>query len=374
MTVAFIVNSGSSSIKWELLDVQSAAKLRGGIVERIGESGNSPDHESAMRSILAELGDEHPAVIGHRVVHGGSVFTTATLVTDDVIAAIDGLSALAPLHNPANLAGIRAALAAFPDVPNVAVFDTAFHQTLAPDVFSYAIDAATAAKHGIRRFGFHGTSFQYVAGVAARLLGRDDAKLIVFHLGNGASVTAIHGGKSVETSMGMTPLEGLVMGTRSGDIDPGVLFHLGRAGANLDEVETLLNRRSGLLGLSGSGDMRDVQRAAASGDAGAQLALDVYHHRLRHYLGAYLVLLGGADAIVFTAGVGENSPATREATVQGLETFGIVLDGVLNEAPSKDARLVSSVHSRVAVLVVPTNEELEIARQALDVVGQLPDS
>ncbi|MBX3100329.1 MAG: acetate kinase [Salinibacterium sp.] len=374
MTVAFIVNSGSSSIKWELLDAESGAKLRGGIVERIGESGNSPDHDAAMQSILGELGDVHPSVIGHRVVHGGSVFTAATLVTDDVIAAIDELSALAPLHNPANLAGIRAALAAFPGVPNVAVFDTAFHQTLAPEAFTYAVDAATAHEHGIRRYGFHGTSYQFVSGVAARLLGRDDAKLIVFHLGNGASVAAINAGRSVETSMGMTPLEGLVMGTRSGDIDPGVLFHLGRAGATLEELDVLLNRRSGLLGLTGMRDMRDVAKAAASGDATAVLALEVYDHRLRHYLGAYLVLLGGADAIVFTAGAGENSPATRAATVRGLESFGIVLDEALNAAPSKDARFVSSADSPVAVLVVPTNEEFEIARQAAALVGLLPDS
>ena len=363
MTTAFIVNSGSSSIKWELVDVESQQKLRGGLIERV------TDHEAAMRGILEELGDAHPAVIGHRVVHGGSVFTRATLVTDEVEAAIDELSALAPLHNPANLAGIRAARAAFPGVPNVAVFDTAFHQTLAPDAYTYAIDAEVASEQGIRRYGFHGTSYQYVSRVAGELLGRDDAKLIVFHLGNGASVAAIDGGRSVETSMGMTPLEGLVMGTRSGDLDAGILFHLGRSGATLDELDTMLNRRSGLLGLSGSGDMRDVQERAAGGDEKAQLALDVYHHRLRHYLGAYLVLLGGVDAIVFTAGVGENSPATRAAAVAGLAGLGIELDESLNAERSKDARVVSSGSSRIAVLVVPTNEELEIARQAVALVS-----
>ncbi len=357
MTTAFVVNSGSSSIKWTLLDLVSG-QSRGGIVERV------TDHAEAMVGILAELGDEHPDVIGHRVVHGGAVFTAATLVTDEVEAAIERLSALAPLHNPANLAGIRAARAAFPGVPNVAVFDTAFHQTLAPEAYTYAIDADVAREHGIRRYGFHGTSYQYVSRVAAELLGRNDAKLIVFHLGNGASVAAIDSGRSVETSMGLTPLEGLVMGTRSGDLDAGVIFHLGRSGSTLDELDTLLNRRSGLLGLSGTGDMRDVQEAAAGGDEPARLALDVYHHRLRHYLGAYLALLGGADAIVFTAGVGENSPVTRAAALAGMQWLGIELDESLNATRSPEARVVSFVGSRVAVLVVPTNEELEIARQS----------
>ena len=359
MTLAFVVNSGSSSIKWELVDAESAEKVKGGLVERV------TDHESAMLGVLEELGDVHPAVIGHRVVHGGSVFTAATLVTDEVEAAIDGLSALAPLHNPANLAGIRAARAAFPGVPNVAVFDTAFHQTLAPEAYTYAIDAGVAREHGVRRYGFHGTSYQYVARASAELLGNADAKLVVFHLGNGASVAAIDAGRSVETSMGMTPLEGLVMGTRSGDLDAGILFHLGRAGSTLDELDTLLNRGSGLLGLAGSGDMRDVQSQAADGDAGALLALDVYHHRLRHYLGAYVALLGGADAIVFTAGVGENSSATRAAVVEGMAWLGVELDESLNAARSKDARVVSSRGSRISVLVVPTNEELEIARQSV---------
>ena len=358
MTTAFVVNSGSSSIKWTLVDVESG-QSRGGIVERV------TDHAEAMRGILEELGGEHPAVIGHRVVHGGSVFTSATLVTEEVERAIDELSALAPLHNPANLAGIRAARAAFPGVPNVAVFDTAFHQTLAPEAYTYAIDASVAAEHGIRRYGFHGTSYQYVARAAGELLGRDDAKLIVFHLGNGASVCAIDAGRSVETSMGMTPLEGLVMGTRSGDLDAGALFHLGRAGMALPELDALLNRSSGLLGLSGIGDMRDVQEAAEAGDEAAQAALDVYYHRLRHYLGAYLAHLGGADAIVFTAGVGENSSATRSAAVAGLGGLDIRMDESLNVVRSKEARVVSSSDSKVKILVVPTNEELEIARQAV---------
>ncbi|MEO8094391.1 MAG: acetate kinase [Pseudolysinimonas sp.] len=366
MTV-FVVNSGSSSIKWELVDAAAGETLRGGIVERIGEGGST--HADAMASILAELGDAKPVAVGHRVVHGGSVFREATLVTDEVERQIDELSALAPLHNPANLAGIRAARAAFPGVPNVAVFDTAFHQSLTPAAYTYAIDAEVAKQHGVRRYGFHGTSYRYVSGLAAELLGKPDAKLIVFHLGNGASVCAIDSGRSVDTSMGMTPLEGLVMGTRSGDIDPGALFHLGRAGLSLDELDALLNRHSGLLGLTGRGDMRDVQDSAEAGDSAAQAALDVYHHRLRHYLGAYLVLLGGADAIVFTAGVGENSPMTRAATVQGLEGFGVVLDAAANAQRATGARIVSSAGSAVKVLVVPTNEELEIARQAVALLG-----
>lgn len=359
MSTAFVVNSGSSSLKWTLIDTSSGETVRGGLVERV------TDHAEAMRGILGELGGEHPVVIGHRVVHGGSVFTAATLVTEEVEAAIEELSALAPLHNPANLTGIRAARAAFPGVPNVAVFDTAFHQTLAPEAYTYALDAGVAREQGIRRYGFHGTSYQYVSRIAGEMLGRDDARLIVFHLGNGASAAAIRAGRSVETSMGMTPLEGLVMGTRSGDLDAGILFHLGRSGATLAELDTMLNRRSGMLGLTGTGDMRDVQAAAVGGDAAARLALDVYTHRLRHYLGAYLVQLGGADAIVFTAGVGENSPETRAAALAGLDALGIRLDEALNAARSREARVVSSGDSQVAVLVVPTNEELEIARQAV---------
>ncbi|MBG6055422.1 acetate kinase [Salinibacterium sp. CAN_S4] len=371
MITAFVVNSGSSSIKWELVDVDTERRLRGGIVERIGEAGAAADHAQAMEGILGELGGEHPSVIGHRVVHGGNEFTRATLVTDEVEAAIERLAALAPLHNPANLAGIRAARAAFPGVANVAVFDTAFHQSLAPEAYTYAIDAELADAHSIRRYGFHGTSYQYVAARAASLLGRplEQLKLIVFHLGNGASVTAIDGGRSVDTSMGMTPLEGLVMGTRSGDIDAGILFHLGRAGLTLPELDTILNRRSGLLGVGGIGDMRDIQAASLAGDAAATLALDVYYHRLRHYLGAYLVQLGGADAVVFTAGVGENSAPTRAAALAGLDWLGISLDTFANNRTSRDARVISTAASAISVLVVPTNEELEIARQSIAVVA-----
>jgi acetate kinase len=254
-----------------------------------------------------------------------------------------------------------------PDVPHVAVFDTAFHQTLAPAAYTYAIDREVAEANGVRRYGFHGTSHAYVSREAASFLGRplEQLKTIVLHLGNGASVCAVDGGRSIETSMGMTPLEGLVMGTRSGDIDPAVLIHLHRsAGLGFDELDDLLNRRSGLLGLAGRGDMREVQGAADAGDEVARAALAVYRHRIRHYIGAYAAQLGGLDALVFTAGVGENSATLREQTVEGLAFLGIEVDPARNRAVSRDARLISPDGARVAVLVVPTNEELEIARQA----------
>jgi acetate kinase len=316
--------------------------------------------------------DEPLVAVGHRVVHGGERFVEPTIVTAEVERAIDELSVLAPLHNPPNLAGIRAATATFPGVPQVAVFDTAFHRTLPPAARTYAIDADLAERYGIRRFGFHGISFEYVSGEAARVLGRPlaELKLIVLHLGNGASATAVDGGRSVETSMGLTPLEGLMMGTRGGDIDPGVLVHLQRsAGFDVDELDKLLNYESGLLGLGGHGDIRDVQRAAGEDDSRAALALDVYLHRIRGYVGAYLAQLGRADAIVFTAGVGENNAAVRAGSLGGLEGFGIRIDAGRNESVSREARWISADDSTVSILVIPTNEELEIARQAVATVA-----
>jgi acetate kinase len=306
------------------------------------------------------------------VVHGGKRFFEPTIVTPLVEINIEDLAALAPLHNPANLQGIRAAKAAFPDVQHVAVFDTAFHQTLSPAAYTYAIDAALADKHRVRRYGFHGTSHKYVSEAAAAFLGRPlgDLKQIVLHLGNGASACAVDGGRSVETSMGMTPLEGLVMGTRSGDLDPAVLIHLARrAGLGIDGLDELLNRRSGLLGLSGHGDMRDVRHAAEAGDPAARLALETTVHRLKHYIGAYTALLGGLDALVFTAGIGENDRRLRAEVCDGLQTLGIRLDPERNSAESRDARVISTDDSPVAVLVVPTDEEIEIARQSLQAVG-----
>ncbi len=369
MTQVFVVNSGSSSIKYQLIDSRTENVLLSGIIDRIGEPGHAADHDDAMRIVLAALGDTREiTVVGHRVVHGGSRFTRATVVTPEVEKVIDRLSALAPLHNPANLAGIRAASAAFPGVPQVAVFDTAFHQTLSAEAYTYAIEADVAKAHGIRRYGFHGTSHKFVSDRTAAQLSRplSDLKLVIFHLGNGASVCAVDGGRSVEISMGLTPLEGLVMGTRSGDIDPAVLFHLARvAGMDSAALDDLLNRRSGLLGMTGTGDMRDARTAAAAGDEAARAGLNVYVHRLRHYLGAYLAHLGGAHAIVFTAGVGENSPETREETIRGFEWLGIEIDRARNEAPERGVRVISTDASSVTVLVVPTNEELEIARQSL---------
>ena len=373
MTQVFVVNSGSSSVKFQLIDVETSASLLSGSVDRIGEPGHAADHIAAMELVLAELGTDHSiAAVGHRVVHGGSLFASATLITPEVEVAIEDLSALAPLHNPANLLGIRAARAVLGFVPHVAVFDTAFHQTMPAEAYTYAIDAALAEKYGVRRYGFHGTSHKYVSERAAAFLDRplESLRTIVLHLGNGASITAIDGGKSIDTSMGLTPLQGLVMGTRSGDLDPAVLVHLHRqAGLSVDELDDLLNKRSGLLGLTGSGDMRDVQIAAANGSSPALAALAVWRHRMRHYLGAYIALLGGVDAVVFTAGVGENSALLRRRSLAGLEFLGIAIDDDANELESRAERRISPVGSAVEVLVIPTNEELEIARQTLELVS-----
>lgn len=373
MSQIFVVNSGSSSIKYQLVDVETEEAVLSGLIEKIGEPGSDvPDHEAGMRKVLDSLGTGHDiAAVGHRVVHGGAVFESATLIDESVERQIDELSALAPLHNPANLLGIRAARKALPDVPQVAVFDTAFHHTLPAAAYTYAIDADLASKHSVRRYGFHGTSHKYVSEQTALFLDRPLAELrtIVLHLGNGASVAAIDGGVSVETSMGMTPLEGLVMGTRSGDIDAAVLIHLHRqAGLDFDELDTLLNRGSGLLGLTGNGDMRDVQEDASNGDAVAEAALAVYRHRIRRYIGAYIAHLGGLDALVFTAGVGENNNLLRRRTLAGLEFLGINIDVDRNELHSKKARYISPDGSPVAVLVIPTNEELEIARQTHELI------
>ena len=396
MSLALIVNSGSSSLKYQLIELDGEETLASGSIDRIGEATSSvghttagekhekqlpiADHTAALRVLtdaFAEYGPDlafsPPVVIGHRVVHGGSLFTGPTLVTDRVIADIEELSALAPLHNPANLAGIRAAAVIFAGVPQVAVFDTAFHQTLPPEAFTYAIDRDLAAQHKIRRYGFHGTSHKYVSEQAAVFLDRplESLKTIVLHLGNGASATAIDGGRSIDTSMGLTPLEGLVMGTRSGDLDPAIIFHLHRqAGLGFEELDSLLNRGSGLLGLTGNGDMRDVQNAAAGGDADAEAALAVWRHRIRHYVGAYVAQLGGLDALVFTAGVGENNALLRRRALAGLEFLGIEIDNDRNELASREPRAISPEGAGVSVLVIPTNEELEIARQALSVVAE----
>jgi acetate kinase len=368
VTQIFVVNSGSSSIKYQLIDIETEVAVMSGLIEKIGEPDSDvPSHEAGMRQVLETLGTENDiSAVGHRVVHGGSVFTAATVIDDDVERQIDEISALAPLHNPANLLGIRAARKALPGVPQVAVFDTAFHHTLPAAAYTYAIDAELAAKHSVRRYGFHGTSHKYVSEQVAVFLDKplSQLKTIVLHLGNGASVAAIDGGVSVETSMGMTPLEGLVMGTRSGDIDAAVLIHLHRqAGLGFDDLDVLLNRKSGLLGLTGNGDMRDVQSDASNGDAVAEAALAAYRHRIRRYIGAYIAHLGGLDALVFTAGVGENNTLLRRRVLAGLEFLGIEVDPDRNELSSKAPRYISPSGAPVAVLVIPTNEELEIARQ-----------
>jgi len=395
MPTILVINAGSSSIKYQLVDPDRESRLASGLIERIGETQGEITHKASdgskyveqlmiadhnagfdlMRRAFAQSGDSLEsldiAAVGHRVVQGGSEFVEPTLIDDAVASHILDLARLAPLHNPGNHSAIVAARAMLPDVPHVAVFDTAFHQSIPETAYTYAIDPTVAREHGVRRFGFHGISHQVVSRRAAAVLGRSvtELKQIVLHLGNGASACAIDGGRSVDTSMGLTPLEGLVMGTRSGDIDPGVLLHLLRNGLSVDELDHLLNKRSGMLGLTGSNDMRDLRAGLAAGDEQARLAFGVYVHRLRHYLGAYLAVLGGADAIVFTAGVGENFAGLRSAVVEGMQWFGIEIDPALNEAESDDARVVSSDASRVAILVVPTDEEAEIAKQTAVLVA-----
>ncbi|MBW8802809.1 MAG: acetate kinase [Catenulispora sp. 13_1_20CM_3_70_7] len=377
MIPVLVLNSGSSSIKYQLLDMADRARLATGVVERIGEAGGAvADHAAGMRQVLAELEGNLDrgalAAVGHRVVHGGDRFRGPTLIDDEVCDAIRDLIPLAPLHNPANLTLIEAARATFPDTPQVAVFDTAFHQTLPAPAHTYAVPAAWRDELGVRRYGFHGTSHQYVSRRAAALLGRrpEEVNVIVLHLGNGASVCAVRDGQSVDTSMGLTPLEGLIMGTRSGDLDPAVPAYITRrTGQSAEEIDRTLNTASGLLALAGSNDMRDVEAAAGKGDEGARLALDAYCYRIRKYIGAYLAALGRVDAVVFTAGVGENSAAVRAGAVAGLEHLGISVSPKRNVAESKEERYISPYWAQTAVLVVPTDEEIEIADQALAAVG-----
>ena len=392
-----VINSGSSSIKYQLVDADTGESLASGLVERIGQESSHlkheapggtfeldepvEDHEAGMARVLAMFAEHGPALlaealqaVGHRVVQGGNVFAGPAVIDDAVLKQISDLSPLAPLHNLAHVAGIVAARHAFPTVPHVAVFDTSFHQTLPPAAYTYAIDRELAARFSIRRYGAHGTSHRYVARTTAEFLGRDEAELniIVLHLGNGASATAVRGGKSVETSMGLTPLEGLVMGTRSGDIDPAVLLHLSRvAGMSTDELDDLLNRRSGMLGLSGYTDMRDVHDAVAAGDGNARTALEVYFHRIKGYVGNYYAQLGHVDAIAFTAGIGENDDIVRLGSLSGLERLGIRVDPARNAGRKKQITVISPDGSEVTVLVVPTNEELEIARQSLAALAAL---
>ncbi len=390
-----VLNAGSSSLKYSLVDGDTGESLAGGLVERIGEANGMlthhgpsgekrleqaiASHEDALAAVLEAFETQGPsldevevAAIGHRVVHGGARFGDPVLVDDQLVDEVRRLIPLAPLHNPANLEGIEVARRLFPDLPQVAVFDTAFHQTLPEHAYTYAVPRSWRDEHRIRRYGFHGTSHAFVSREAARLLGRrpEDVNLIVLHLGNGASATAVAAGRSVDTSMGLTPLEGLVMGTRSGDIDPALHAHLHRQnGWSLEEIDRVLNRESGLKGLAGENDFRELRRMVDAGDERAQLAFDVYCYRIRKYVGAYTAVLGRVDAIVFTAGVGQHSPTVRATSLRGLEPMGVEVDPDLNDAANgREPAVVSPPDSRVAVMVVPTNEEWEIARQALTVV------
>ncbi|MDG4783603.1 acetate kinase [Micromonospora sp. WMMD961] len=368
MSRVLVLNCGSSSVKWRRYDGDRA--LDHGTVERIGEPGGGPpDHATAVRQILDGLDLSGLVAVGHRVVHGGRTFSAPVLVDDAVLAAIKDLVPLAPLHNPANLAGIEVARAALPHVPQVAVFDTAFHHTLPEAAATYAIDRDTAERYAIRRYGFHGTSHAYVSRRTAELLGRpyDQLNIITLHLGNGASACAVRNGRSVATSMGMSPLQGLVMGTRSGDLDPTVIFHLRREGGmSVDDIDDLLNHRSGLLGLTGANDMREVLHRRTAGDQAASLAFDVYCRRITGYVGAYYALLGHVDAITFTAGVGEHAAPVRAAALAGLARLGISVDDARNDGQGD--RVISPDDAEVSVCVIRTDEEREIARQTRDVV------
>lgn len=363
--LVLVLNAGSSSVKYQLVDSGTGARLAGGIVEEV------VDHAAALRDVVAaveRLGRTIEA-IGHRVVHGGAVFSEPTRIDDDVIEVIRELAPLAPLHNPANLAGIEAARATWPALAQVAAFDTAFHRTLPPAAYRYAVPTSWYEQHGVRRYGFHGTSHDYVSMRAADVLGRprDDLDLIIAHLGNGASITAVEHGRSVETSMGLSPLEGLVMGTRSGDVDPAVIGHVATAsGQSEADVLAELNRSSGLLGLCGDSDMREITARVAAGDPAADLALDVFCHRIRKYVGAYVAVLGGCDALVFTAGIGEHSALVRTRVCTGLGVFGIALD---DERNNDSQQVISRPDASTAVLVVPTDEEHAIAEQTARVVA-----
>jgi len=389
-----VINCGSSSLKYQLLEMEQETLLAGGLVERIGmDDGHHvykrpgldtvdqvlpiPDHEAGIRLVLDAVSDPKHGVVksfdeihavGHRVVHAGEKYAGSVMITEDVVAALEECTPLAPLHNPPNIVGIQAVQAVLPDVPMVGVFDTAFHQTMPDSSYIYPLPYRLYEETKIRRYGFHGTSHRYVTLRAAEVLGKDpsEVNLITCHLGNGASVAAVSNGKSIDTSMGFTPLEGLMMGTRCGDIDPAIVGYLERnEGLDVSEVENILNKQSGMLGISGvSSDLRDVEKAYANGDDRARLALEVYTYHIRKYIGAYAVALGRVDAIVFTAGVGENDSLVREWSCRGLEIIGAQLDPFKN-ATRRDEAIISKMSSRVTIMIVPTNEELMIARDTL---------
>ena len=391
-----VINCGSSSLKYQLIDMENESVLAKGICERIGAEGSvlthkptgkdkfvteqpMQDHSVAVKLVMEALQDpEHGVIasadeitaIGHRVLHAGTVYSDATLVTEDVKKVVRDCFDLGPLHNPANLIGIEACEKAMPGKPNVAVFDTAFGMNMPQKAAMYAIPYEYYEKYSIRRYGFHGTSHMFVSGETVKLLGKDDAKVIVCHIGNGASISASIGGKCVDTSMGLTPLEGLIMGTRSGDVDPAVLqFICNHENISVDEMLNILNKKSGLLGLSGvSSDFRDVKQAAEDGNERAQLTIEAYVYRIVKYIGAYTAAMNGVDAIVFTAGVGENASVIREKVCDYLGYLGVELDKEKNNNLSGDTEYISTEDSKVKVIVLPTNEELAIARETVKLV------
>ncbi|MFT5698971.1 MAG: acetate kinase [Desulforhopalus sp.] len=397
-----VINSGSSSIKFQLLQMEDESVLAAGLVERIGEEegllkctfmpGSADekvakilepiaDHNKGMLLAVNLLSDsqygvlsgkDDIGVVGHRVVHGGEDFHQPAVITDEIMAAIEKNIPLAPLHNPANIDGIRVAQELFPGVPQVAVFDTAFHQTIPAHAFHYALPYELYEKQRIRRYGFHGTSHKFVASECAKLMGKplSELNIISIHLGNGCSMTAIKNGKSIDTTLGLTPLEGLVMGTRSGDVDPAVHAFLSRnCGMSIDEIDTMLNKESGLKGLCGLNDMRDIHDAIAAGNERAKLALDVQTYRNKKYVGAYMAVLGHVDAIIFTAGIGENDEIVRAKSIEGLEAFGVEMDLEVNNQRIKKPTQLNTTASRVQIWGIPTNEELAIAREAQVLVG-----
>lgn len=392
-----VINCGSSSLKYQLFDMNGEVVLAKGLVERIGMDGarlkqkvegkedfvvekTMNNHQDAIETVIKALIDKNHGVIsdmseisavGHRIVHGGEKYAESVLIDDEVMAALNESVKLAPLHNPPNITGIKACKALLPNVPMVAVFDTAFHQTMPEKAYVYALPYELYEKHGIRRYGFHGTSHKYVSKVAADMLGKDikDLKIITCHLGNGASITAIKNGESVDTSMGFTPLEGLEMGTRTGDIDPAIVtFLMNQLGMTAAEVDSTLNKESGIYGVSGvSSDFRDVEAEAEKGHHRSQLALDIFYYRVKKYIGSYAAAMDGIDCLVFTAGLGENSPETREAVCDGLSYLGIGIDKSKNNFRGKTVD-ISAPDSKVKVLTIPTNEELMIARDTLNII------
>lgn len=390
-----VLNCGSSSIKYQMIDAESEELLAKGLVQRIatGTPGTVdhevltagggeyhvdqelPDHETALATVFQLFRDHGPdlaatVAVAHRTVHGGDKFAEPTLIDDAVIDTLRELSPLAPLHNPPGIAGIQAARKLLPDVPHVAIFDTAFFVNLPAEAYTYAVDTGLAKQTRLRKYGFHGTSHRFVSRAVSKFLGRNDLKQIVCHLGNGASISAVDSGRAMETSMGLTPLAGLVMGTRCGDIDPGVIGYLHRElGMSAADIDNELNKRAGMLGLTGNTDMRDVRTAINAGDERAKLGMDVYCHRLVFYIGGYAALLGGLDVITFTAGVGENDVEMREEVCRRLAGLGVELDLEANAKRSKEARVVSTPDSKVTVMIVPTNEELSMARQTVEMLN-----